>query len=306
MRFIKFVLMGAVMVSVLASVTLPAAATENGGGAYPNGAEGFMSGALPPPGQYFVNYLLYYHASDLMDGRGHTMDVPFDLDAAAEVARFINVTKYQFLGASWAQHIFVPVTYLDVNTPGGSDEAFGLGDIIVDPFILAWHKPPFHWVVGLDTYVPIGKYDENDIANISRNYWTFEPVAALTYLSTAGLELSAKVMYDINLENPDTDYESGDEFHTDFVAAYHMNNLALGVGGYYYRQTTDDKGDIMPPGGPVDAGALDGYKGEQWALGPQVSYQHKDMSFILALDHEFETQNRPEGDRAWFKFVKAL
>lgn len=32
-----------------------ALATEGGGGAYPNGAEDFMAGALPPPGTYFKN-----------------------------------------------------------------------------------------------------------------------------------------------------------------------------------------------------------------------------------------------------------
>ena len=47
--------------------TLPAAATEGGGGAYPNGAEDFMSGALPHPGTYFINYLNYYSAEKFQD-----------------------------------------------------------------------------------------------------------------------------------------------------------------------------------------------------------------------------------------------
>ena len=34
-------------------------ATEFGGGAYPNGAECFMAGAVPPPGTYFLNYVTH-------------------------------------------------------------------------------------------------------------------------------------------------------------------------------------------------------------------------------------------------------
>ncbi len=52
------------LISILALAVLftagPALATEGGGGAYPNGVEDFMSGALPPPGTYFLNYLTYY------------------------------------------------------------------------------------------------------------------------------------------------------------------------------------------------------------------------------------------------------
>ncbi|MDA0321808.1 MAG: hypothetical protein O2923_03700 [Verrucomicrobia bacterium] len=49
----------------LVAVSSTALATEGGGGAYPNGAEGFMTGALPPPGNYLVDYSLFYSANDL-------------------------------------------------------------------------------------------------------------------------------------------------------------------------------------------------------------------------------------------------
>jgi hypothetical protein len=287
-------------VLVVLGLVLSVEATENGGGAYPNGAEGLMSGALPPPGQYLVNYLLYYQADDLMDNDGHKLPLDFDATIFAEVARLINVSKVQVLGGAWAQQIFIPVTSVDVTTPAGDDNVVGLGDLIVDPVILAWHKPPFHWVSGVDVYVPVGTYDKDDLANVGRNYWTFEPVAAVTYLDQQGLELSAKCMYDFNLENPDTDYESGQELHVDFAAAWHVQNWAAGVGGFYYRQTTADDGTVMTPAGPSDAGDN---KGEQIALGPQISCQYKAMSFMLASDFDFETQNKPQGERYWFKFV---
>jgi hypothetical protein len=290
---------------MVAGAALQAAATENGGGAYPNGAEGFMAGALPPPGQYIINYAMYYDASSLKNSAGHTIPgSDFELHAFADTVRFVNVTPITVLGGNWAQHIFVPVVWLDaaVNTPGGrlKDKNFGVGDIIVDPFIVGWHKPPFHWVVGLDTYVPIGKYSDSPttLANIGRNYWTFEPVAGVTYLNEGGQEVSAKLMYDINTKNRDTNYLSGQEFHTDFLVAQHCGPLAVGVGGYWYYQTTEDRQN--------GATTKNGNEGRQFALGPQVSYQWKKYNFALAWDHEFSTKNRPEGEKAWFKVIVPL
>ncbi len=291
------------VVAVLLAVVSQSFATEGGGGAYPNGAENFMAGALPPPGQYFVNYALFYGADDLRDGNGNSIPIDFDLELYADVLRFINVTDKKILGGSWAQHIFVPVMSVDVSTPFGDDDVIGLGDVIVDPFILGWHTPNFHWTVGLDIYLPIGEYDKDEIANIGRNYWTFEPILAGTYRNKRGCEVSVKAMYDINLENSDTDYDSGDEFHFDYTVGKHVGNWSLGISGFYYKQVTGDDGMVMSPGGLVDAGDN---KGEQFAWGPAIAYQYKGMSFVFKYQDETETTNKTEGERFWFKFVTAL
>jgi hypothetical protein len=273
-------------------------ATEGGGGAYPNGAEGLMTGAVPPPGMYLVNYLLYYQADEIVDGHGDNVAPPdFDLKVAADVVRLINVTKVSVLGGNWAQHVFIPIMRVDVTAGGNQDDATGLGDVIVDPFILAWHKGDCHWAVGLDIFVPVGKYDKTEMANLGNNHWTFEPVLGFTYLNLMGIEVSAKLMYDINIENPDTDYRSGQEFHTDIAVAKHLGNWTVGAGGFFYQQTTDDRN---ASGADVDA------KGKQIGVGPQLAYQRGPMSFVLAADFEMETENKAEGERFWFKFVTPL
>ena len=205
--------------SVLAG---PALATEAGGGAYPNGAESFMAGALPPPGTYFINYLTYYQASSFKDNNGNDLPVKFNLKAAADVLRFIHVTNYKVLGANWAVHAFIPLAYMDVEQGPRSDDRFGLGDIIIDPIILGWHSKNFHVTAGLDIYIPTGNYNQERLANTGRNYWTFEPVLGMTYLSDGGFEISAKLMYDFNTENDDTNYQSGQEFHFNYAIGYHI------------------------------------------------------------------------------------
>lgn len=275
-------------------------ATEGGGGAYGNGSEGSMTGALPPPGMYLLNYTEYYHADSFKGGNGSSEPFDFHLTAFADAVRFVNVTPITILGANWAQHIVVPVVYEDVKTdmrgPTMNQHRTGMGDVDVDPFILGFHKPPFHWILGLDTYVPIGRYDPSDLDNISRNYWTFEPVAAVTYLNEGGQELSTKMMYDFNTENHDTDYTSGQEFHADFMAGQHLGAWTLGAGGSWYHQTTDDK----------QFGNKVGFQGRQMALGPQVGYQFKGVSIALSYDREFATENRPQGDKLWLKLVVPL
>jgi hypothetical protein len=274
-----------------------ASATEGGGGAYPNGAEDFMVGAQPPPGTYFINYLTYYRASKFTDKDGDKLIPDFSLDAVANVFRLIHVTNYQILGANWGVQAFLPIVYLDVSVPGRDDDRWGIGDVIVDPLILGWHSKNWHVTTGIDIYIPVGTYNDHRLANPGRNYWTFEPVVAFTFLSDGGFELSSKFMYDFNTENEATDYQSGQEFHFDYTIGYHLNqSWALGLGGYYYHQTTNDEID----GTKVEP---DGFKGQVFAIGPQVKYDYKNMSFTLKWQREFEVENRPEGDKFWFKFM---
>ena len=275
-------------------------ATEGGGGAYPNGAEDFMTGALPPPGTYFLNYFNYYRATSFKDKDGNDAMPKFELNGYANVFRLVHVTKMQFFGASWAMHAFLPLAYADLDATPGKDNRAGVGDIIIDPFILGWHWKNFHLTTGLDIYLPTGTYNKDRLLNIGRNYYTLEPVVGVTYLADNGFELSGKFMYDVNFKNSDTEYTSGQEFHFDYTIGYHIDKAwAVGIGGYYYYQTTDDEQRGVTVG-------TDGNKGRVLAVGPQAAYNYKNMSFTLKWQKEFEAKNRPQGDNFWFKFMYAF
>ena len=277
-----------------------ALATELGGGAYPNGAEDFMAGAVPPPGTYFLNYLTWYSADRFNDDADRVES--FHLDAVADVVRLLHVTDKKVLGADWGMHIFIPFADVDAEVPSfGIDESrSGLGDIIIDPIILGWHfSKNLHAVAALDIYVPTGKYGQEHLANPGRNYWTFEPVAGVTYVTDGGTDFSAKLMYDFNIENPDTDYTSGNELHMDYTVGHKFGAFSAGAGGYWYQQVTADEA-----GG--DSTAFPMEKGRALAIGPQVKYEYKNMAFTLKYLIEVETRNRPEGNNLWFKFLYAF
>jgi hypothetical protein len=300
------VLFAAVCLTAVAGTTVQA--TEGGGGAYPNGAEDFMSGAVPPPGTYFINYFDYYSADKFADNDGNSAIPGFKLKVTADVLRFIHITDKQFLGGFWGFHVFVPFMNVDVktSTPLGNDSKAGLGDIIVDPFILSWHGKNWHAVTAMDIYVPTGRYDKNDLANVGRNYWTFEPIIAGTFLTDNGFEASAKLMYDINTRNNEaslltppgtTNYLSGQEFHFDYTLAKKIADFNIGLAGYYYQQVTNDEANGVK---------VNDNKGRVVSFGPALKYDYKNMAFSLKYQFETAAKNRPEGDNLWFKFVYAF
>lgn len=285
--------------AVAAALAVPVAAhaTENGGSAYPHGAEGWTTGFLPPPGTYLLNYTNYYTADRLNDANGDKAIPDFHVRAYADTARFVHVTGLHLLGGTYAVQMLVPLVHLDVKAMGASDHRTSVGDIVVDPFILGWHFGDLHIAAGLDMILPTGGYDKNRLANIGRNYFTLEPAVAFTYLNPNGAEVDAKFMYDHSTRNHATRYQSGDELHVDFAAGWNLNpKWGVGVSGYWDKQVSDDYAE----------GLLTGNRGEALALGPTVKRNIGHTQLSISYQHEFEAYNRPQGEKLWVKWVAPL
>jgi hypothetical protein len=277
-------------------------ATENGVNSGAIGAEDFMTGALPPSGFYYLNYLTYYSAGTLKDNDGNKVPGKFSMDALADINRFVYITKAKILGADYGVQLIVPLANLNlsITTPGGpmSDTRYGIADIVVTPVILGWHTKNFHWVFAIDTFLPTGPYDKTKIVNVGRNYYSTELAFAFTYLSDIGIEFSSKLMYDINFRNTATDYTSGNEFHMDAILGYHLGKQwKLGVNAYYYKQLTDDTVGSEYTGPPIS----NGNRGQVFGLGPAVGFEYNHIHFALKYQKEMSAANRLEGDRLWFK-----
>lgn len=295
--------------SAVAAVTFAGAGTalaKEGPDQYPHGAENWYAGALPPPGNYFLNYLGNYRAK-LKDGDGDQVRLggrEVEVDAWFDALRYVKVTNATLFGASYAMHAIVPVVHLRADFGGRASET-GVGDITVSPFVLGWHHSKnMHTIFAVDFMLPTGKYDENDPRKqIGANYYSIEPVFAFSYLGDDGWEVSAKLMYNIKRRNKDTDYKSGDEFHVDYLVGKTMGPWGVGLAGYYVRQTSDDKvgGQAMPA---VPGLFSEGRRGEAFAIGPSVKYVTKGgTQFIGVWQHETSVENRFRGNKVWFKTV---
>lgn len=271
-------------------------ATEGGGSSYPMGAENYMSGAMPPPGFYGVVFSNHYDADSLRGNSGEKLPVNFRVEASSIDPRFIWVTDQQVLGGALGFHTIIPLVDLKVELNSQSQRKRGLGDVIFGT-ALGYHlSEKFHALVALDIITPAGEYDRNDLANIGRNYWGIQPIVALSYIDPAGLNADAKIMYDFNLKNNATDYTSGQELHVDYALGWGLGNgWVVGVGGYIYQQTTDDR---------QYGERIENNKGHAFAIGPSIKYTSNKGWFLTAKwQQESDVRNRAEGNAYWLKLA---
>ncbi|OPY68056.1 MAG: hypothetical protein A4E63_02111 [Syntrophorhabdus sp. PtaU1.Bin050] len=150
-------------------------------------------------------------------------------------------------------------------------------------------------------------YDVNDLSNIGRNYWSFNPIYAFTYIGDKdspiqGFEVSAKLMYWINTINTATSYTSGQEFAADYLVGQHFGKWAFGANGHFLYQTTNDKQFGRTAVDPF-TGLRTGVRGQYLSIGPAVSYTIPRGCLTLKYQRDVIEKNRPEGDKFWLKWV---
>jgi hypothetical protein len=226
----------------------------------------------------------------------------------------IGMAAYEYVANARAE----AATGLGVPDAGASSKA-GFGDLTVVPIFLGFDVPKtdFHFVLSpLEFAAPVGRYDKRDPIgnNLGLNYWSYRPSLEMTYLNKTGQEFSLNMTTSFNSQNQATHYKSGNEFYFTYAAQQYFSPIfALGIGGYYYKQLTDDTqfGKVVNtdtsvlPFDPLNAGP--GNKGETFAIGPIVSYNFSaDKVFQAHWDHEVFAYNRQQRDqiylRAAFRF----
>jgi hypothetical protein len=295
---------GASAAAVLAGLVLagPATATEGGGGIYANGVENFLAGAMPPPGFYPLVYATHYRATELRDGNGNDIAAAvggFRAEVNGVIPRFIWVTGQQVFGGQLALHVLLQVLNVDVRVGQNHGSNTGIGDLNLAA-ALGYHvSPKLHYVVALETNAPTGQYDRNDVASLGRNYWNIEPLVAVSYLQPSGVNADIKLMYDYNFRNGATGYTSGQELHADYALGWGLGNgFVAGVGGYLYRQVSDDK---------ASGRAVPGNRGRALAIGPSLRYQNaQGWMFTAKYERQFDVRNRSSGAAFWIKTIIPL
>jgi hypothetical protein len=289
----------------LALLMAPAVQAKEGGDQYPNGAENWFAGAIPPPGAYYLNYFGYY-AGELKNAAGAKVmlnGTTPSVDATFNALRFLEMTHLRILGGEFGVHAIVPLVYQSMDMNGRNGIA-GVGDTTLDPFILGWHRTQWHAAAAIDIDLPTGSYNQDDPrVSIGAHYYSFEPLVAISYMPKTGWEVSTKLMYNVKTTNPSTNYHSGQEFHMDYVAGRHFGDWMLGGSGYALKQVTGDAVDGQTV--PAEPGMWDaGRRGQVLAVGPSVGYTNRiHMTFIAQWQHETLVRNRFGGDKLWFKMI---
>jgi hypothetical protein len=271
--------------------------TENGAPTTAIGVYDFGAGMMPPATPFGTVGLrtAFYSANVRKDRHGRAEDNNLSLDVLSIAAAYLHMTDYTVLGAKYGYGAVVPFFKMDasmrVQTPVGpldlEADPFRLADIQVLPVILQWTLSPNLFVnAQLQIQAPTGDYDEDRLISPGLNHWTFSPILNATYLSDTGFEVSSSFEVDVNTRNHATDYKNGVEYRHEFAVGQHVGPWTLGVGGYYYRQFTDD-----------DAPGLEaGNRARVMAAGPAVGYFKPGMPPVwLHVYKEFDARNRAEG-----------
>lgn len=269
---------------------------------YVNGVEGIKAATLPPPGYYWRVYGVMYTADKLADSDGNTTRVPtadgervdmdFDLGVYALVNRFIWSSPIEMLGGNYVCDVIVPVLQVDLKMePIGYDkDRAGLGDICVEPFVIAWHGRRYDAAAGVAAYLPTGSYEAEEAANPGKGMWTGMLTLGGTLYLDEEKTWSASILgrYEKHSKIDDKDYTPGDDFHFEWGIGKTLAKVwDVGVAGYAQWQVTENEGAEAPYTN----------RNRVFAIGPEVIYFAQPIGLFASLrsEWEFGARDRPEG-----------
>lgn len=179
-----------------------------------------------------------------------------------------------------------------------SDSLTGVGDLY--PMIsMKWNDGVHNFMTYATGDIPVGSYNSGNLANIGIGHGAIDGGGGYTYFNPqTGHEFSTVAGLTYNFKNPDTQYQSGVDFHLDWGASQFLSeHFHVGLVGYYYNQLTDDSGAL-----PI----LDGFRSRVAGVGPQIGYLFPvgGMQGYLNLKGyaEFDAANRPSGWNTWLTF----
>lgn len=209
-------------------------------------------GALPP-GITEINYFTYY-SGEAVDAHGNKLG--YSVSSQAYVSQFWWNPNIKILGANYGAFILQPFANAQVDNRSdpalvklGTSSEFGAANTLFKPVNLSWNLAPnLYFSTAYGFYAPTGAY-QTPVAsptkftvNTGNNFWTFEPEIGLSYWKPGpnGYNLSAHVLYNVNSENEDTKYRSGDQLFVNLTATKSLGAFNAGIVGFYTKQTTAD------------------------------------------------------------------
>lgn len=283
-----------------ASVAPPAFAMEGSQSPYLKGYRDFASGVLPPPGVQFRQDINVYSGGE--NSRIPQGQLTTSVRNVSSILGITVTTPVRVWGGSYGFAIRAAATDTSAdrtvtNRFGGvtssSASLTGFNDLVISPLVLGWHHGNWHWNVSATVWMPSGNYESTRLVNTGRNYWSWSPQFAVTYLDReAGLELSVATAYVVSYENTATRYQSGDMGHIDMAAMKVIApRLWVGAVGYAMSQVTGDSGA---------GNTLGERKAEVFGAGPAVRYimnvGNRPVALTAKYYREFSARNTTEGD----------
>jgi hypothetical protein len=240
------------------------------------------AGIVPPEPEWFVNLAEIYFDGSISGSRSVPIGGKTTLGLDAQVSfTLATVLKVWNTGPgpwNFASSFTLPYAWTSASaalgignhTAGISQDASGLFDIAFTPIIAGYHiSPTDHVSFSVNIWAPTGKYDPNNIANVSLNNWTFIPTVAYTKLVPAlGMEFDTTAGVEFYTRNSATNYQNAPVFTLDVMA---LKRFGGGLGAGLIVGTVQQLGNDSGP----TADKLNGFRGYDWGIGPIVTYDTK-------------------------------
>ena len=272
------------------------------GGHYVTGVEGVQAASVPPPGLYYLGYLVDYNI-DNFRAPGSSDNLPGHNrgTVVALANRLAWITNQKVLGADYGMEAIVPLMRqsLTINAAGISDSRTGVGDIYLGPLILAWHGAQWDAVAGAGLW--LDNASSNNPASPGKGYKSTMFSGGMTYYFDGAktTTLSGLARYERNLSK--NGYRAGDQVSLEWGLGKSLGAVTVGLVGYSQWQTSDDKG----PGASSD-------RHGRHAIGGELTYPVPGAGMFLkgALYKEFSAKGgtgpEPKGNMLRFTLVKVL
>lgn len=289
-----------IFAATLLATALNAAA---GGGHYVAGVEGLQGASVPPPGTYYLGYLVNYNIDELK-APGTRDAIPGDNKGTvvALANRVVWISNHKFLGADFGMEAIVPVmsTSLTFNTPGISDSQSGFGDVYLGPVVLGWHGANWDAVAAAGVWLDSASSDQP--ASPGKGYKSTMLTGGATYYFDAAKTISGSALMRFENNSTKSDgFKHGNQVTLEWGIGKMLGAVQVGVVGYEQAQVSNDRG----PGAT-------NFKSSRHAIGAEVVMPIMSAGVFLKAaaykEYRSEGGSGPESQGNLFRvtFVKAF
>ena len=283
-------------------------AQAEGGDQYPNRAETWLAGAVPPPATISSTT----SAITVENWRRQWQKAPSgEVDAWFNAFRFVHTSEHKILGGNWGWHVIVPLVPQKVDLFGSQVGEWCRRHHDRSVHRLR-HSKNWHWAIGLDINLPVGRQGRRCAPEHRRQLLELRAVVCLLLWATPAGKVSAKVMYNIKTKNRTTPVRPGAGITVGRRVSHGLSRRNV--------STSHGRGPVrlLPE---ADHGRRDQWsddcrkcvlvrgdaRGEVFAIGPTVSYTTKGgVHFTGQWNHETRAENRFEGDKFILKLIMPL
>lgn len=272
------------------------------GGHYVPGVEGIMAASVPPPGTYYLGYMVNY-SIDQFKAPGSSNALPGHntgtVSALANRVAWISTNKV--LGADYGMEVIVPLldTSLTINAAGISESKTGVGDIYLGPLVLGWHGANWDAVAAAGFWLDNASSDTP--ASAGKGYRSTMLTGGATYYFDAAKTITASALMRFESNSKKDGFKPGNQISLEWGIAKNLGAVQVGLVGYDQVQTSEDSGP----------GALSN-KSSRHAIGAEVVYPIMSAGVFLkaAAYKEYSAEAgsgpEPKGSLLRFTLVKAF